>query len=140
MEPIVDNKIMEEEKRDSPIDAEQGVMTNTYIKPQARKLHDPAVSFEEYHYYALRTRAEEAGAPAPKTDWREILLRKKPAVDVGRDSNGSNSNRDSEKQHHSDAATTVNFSNQSRRMEITDQEWENASRAFRTATWGAVSV
>ena len=29
------------------------------IRPQHRLLHDPAVTFEEYHYYALKTRAEE---------------------------------------------------------------------------------
>jgi len=121
------------ERKDSgSSDAEHGVMTSTYIRPQARKLHDPAVSFEEYHYYALQTRAEEEGAPAPKTDWREILLRKKPALHAGPGGNAM------EKQHHHDAAATdVNFSNQNRRMEISDQEWENASRAFRTATWGA---
>jgi hypothetical protein len=29
------------------------------IRPQQRKLHDPDVSFEEYHYYAQISRAEE---------------------------------------------------------------------------------
>lgn len=29
------------------------------IRPQHRLLHDPAVTFEEYHYYAIKTRAEE---------------------------------------------------------------------------------
>lgn len=37
----------------------QSAGDSAYIRPQHRKLHDPAVSFEEYHYYALLTRAEE---------------------------------------------------------------------------------
>ena len=34
-----------------------------FIRPQDRRLHDPEVTFEEYHYYALRTRAEEKTLP-----------------------------------------------------------------------------
>jgi hypothetical protein len=34
-------------------------VSSDYIRPQHRKLHDPSVSFEEYHYYALLARAEE---------------------------------------------------------------------------------
>ncbi len=37
----------------------EDVVESSYIRPQHRKLHDPAVSFEEYHYYALIARAEE---------------------------------------------------------------------------------
>lgn len=29
------------------------------IRPQQRALHDPSIEFEEYHYYAKKTRAEE---------------------------------------------------------------------------------
>lgn len=95
-----------------------------YIKPQARKLHDPDVTFEEYHYYALRTREEEATAPKPITRWREILLRKKPEAE-GREQVGETVTSD------------LNFSNRANRIDISDEEWSNASRAFRTASSGA---
>lgn len=32
---------------------------------------------------------------------------------------------------------SVNFSNENARMAISDTEWTNANRAFRTATWAA---
>ena len=108
-------------------------LPSSYIRPQARKLHDPDVKFEEYYYYALKTREDESNVPAPKTNWREVLLRKKPAVDAGGDSNG---NGYSEK-HDPGHVPEVNTSNRENRLEITDQEWIDASRAFRTASWGA---
>lgn len=48
-----------------------------FIRPQDRRLHDPDVAFEEYHYYALRTRAEEktlAPSDSEKTNWQRLLL------------------------------------------------------------------
>lgn len=122
------------ELEDSPVDVAAGQLS-TYIKPQARKLHDPAVSFEEYHYYALRTREEEKSVPAPKTDWRRMLLGKQPAHELTGDSNG---NVDSRVEKHSGTAPTeINISSREKRLEISDQEWTDASRAFRTASWGA---
>lgn len=46
---------------------------DTYISPQHRLLHDPAVSFEEYHYYALKTRAEENASAAKDTGKTGIM-------------------------------------------------------------------
>lgn len=94
--------------------------TSTYIKPQHRKAHDTSVTFEEYHYYAHRTREEEQGLESPSTPWREIVLRKKKAHSTDADAPAVDSKAD--------------FSH---RLEITDEEWTNASRAFRTAGWGA---
>ncbi|RFU32356.1 hypothetical protein B7463_g4002, partial [Scytalidium lignicola] len=94
-----------------------------YIKPQWRKPHDPDVTFEEYHYYAQRTREEEKSLESPSLNWREIVLRKK--------------------QGHEDSDATVthltatDFTSHENRLEISDEEWTNASRAFRTASWGA---
>lgn len=94
-----------------------------YIKPQHRAVHDPNVSFEEYHYYAKQTREEEKSFESPKLNWREVLLRKK--------------------NEHDFPETTVrelteeDLSIPSRRLQITDEEWTNASRAFRTTSWGA---
>jgi hypothetical protein len=114
------------EKQD-PIDATnpQYAASSTYIKPQRRKPHDPQVTFEEYHYYALRTREEEQAVEVPKTNWREIVLRKKNPNDAG--------NNDSALQ----ASTERKISQASNHLEISDEEWTNASRAFRTASSGA---
>ena len=104
-------------------------MQSTYIKPQARKVHDANVTFEEYYYYAQKTRAEEQGLKSPKLNWRQLLLRKKSENEAGEDSHES-----------TDAAKNVaevNFANRENRMEISDEEWTNASRAYRTASWGA---
>jgi hypothetical protein len=115
---------------DSPSTPDEVVLANhrienpTYIKPQGRKPHDPDVTFEEYYYYAQRTRAEEAAIEAPKTDWREILLRKKKSAAI-------------EGQTPVSHLTAEDFANRENRLEISDEEWTNASRMFRTASWGA---
>ena len=100
----------------------QDLVSSTYIKPQARRPHDPDVTFEEYHYYALKTREEEKTLESPKLNWREVVLRKKKAGD------------------HEPSEPTVaeeKLGSQSNRLEISDKEWTDASRAFRTASWGA---
>jgi hypothetical protein len=101
---------------------------STYIKPQGRSPHDSDVLFEEYHYYAQRTRAEESALESPNINWRELVVRKKKTtneVGVG---------------HHDAHLTEVNFANKSNRLEISDREWTDASRMFRTAGWGACEL
>lgn len=102
--------------------------SSAYIKPQARKPHDSAVTFEEYHYYAERTRQEELTFESPNLNWREVMLRKKGAHETG---NGEPN------AHVSQNLRAEDFSNRANRLEISDEEWTNASRAFRTASWGA---
>lgn len=99
------------------------IVPSTYIKPQHRVPHDPDVTFEEYHYYAQRTRQGEKHLDAPRLNWREVLLRKKNAYHAG--------NEDPSEQFSEEKLAKRN------RLEITDEEWTNASRAFRTASWGA---
>jgi hypothetical protein len=99
-----------------------------FIKPQERKTHDPDVLFEEYHYYALKTREEEDTLVAPSSTWREVVLRKKNPAGPGNDQGALEP---------SGQLTEANFANVSNRLDITDEEWTNASRAFRTASWGA---
>lgn len=111
----------EKTQEPSPDSPHNGVVTGP-IKPQWRKPHDPAVTFEEYHYYAEKTREEEKGFESPSLNWREIVLRKKPSNDVSDD-------------NHEAAAQKV--ANTSDKYGISDEEWTNASRAFRTASWGA---
>ncbi|KAF2165710.1 hypothetical protein M409DRAFT_67077 [Zasmidium cellare ATCC 36951] len=100
---------------------------STYIKPQARKLNDPAVKLEEYYYYAQRTREIEKGYESPKLRWRQILSRKKEARNI----------QDEQDAEVAQNVTNVNFAKKENRIQISDQEWENASRALRTASWGA---
>jgi hypothetical protein len=97
------------------------------IKPQSRKPHDPLVTFEEYHYYALRTREEEQTLQVPKTNWKEIVLRKKNANDAGNDISALRPSTDHE----------ISQLSEHSHLQISDEEWTNASRAFRTASWGA---
>lgn len=117
---------METEKRalDEPAD---GTVT-PYIRPAARKPHDPNVLFEEYVYYAQATRQEQAQLAKPKTKWKEVLFNKTPAKAPENEGQESTGVADHEKHDEMSAA---------RRLEISDAEWTNASRAFRSASAGA---
>ena len=108
---------------------EQQIIQSNYVRPQARRLHDPTVTFEEYQYYARRTREEEKTLESPKLQWREIINRKTSpeAHDVKYDETV----RDPE------GVPEVNFANREIRLHVTDEEWTNASRALRTASSGA---
>ncbi|KAI9701652.1 MAG: hypothetical protein M1820_006423 [Bogoriella megaspora] len=106
---------------------DEPVHASTFIRPQDRKLHDSAVKFEEYYYYAQKTRALELDDSnlQDKRGFREVLLhRQSHKHDESPDSSGKD-------------VATVNIAKQSNRLEITDEEWSKASRLLRTATWGA---
>ena len=115
------------EKHESPDSGTpQGTILTSpdHIKPQARKTHDPDVTFEEYYYYAQRTREEQRHYAKPRLNVVELLGRKK----------------DKSGEPELQAASTLtasDFANRATRMEISDEEWTNASRAFRTASMGA---
>lgn len=94
-----------------------------YFSPSQRKVHDSSVTFEEYHYFALRTREEQKHLESPKLLWRQWLEKRKHK--------GGNDAPDH-------MADEKHDSSSDRGMTISDQEWSNASRAFRTAGWGAV--
>ena len=116
------------EEKPSPTDSpgsQELAVSSTYIKPQARKTHDPDVKFEEYYYYAQRTREEERTLESPHLNWREIVLRKK------------NAGNEDPNAHLSQNLRAASFANTTNRLEISDEEWTNASRAFRTASAGA---
>lgn len=109
----------------------QGIVA--YTRPQMRKLHDPSISFEEYHHYALQTRAEEEAhyhsqpKAATRGFWSTIIPSKS--------SKGVDS---PDGERHGSLIPNINLSDPDRRASVTDQEWTNASRAVRTATAGAV--
>lgn len=100
-----------------------------YIKPQGREFHDPDVAFEEYHYYADKTRKEESTLESSHINWREFMRRRKensePTMHLALP--GSN-------------LVEADFATRERRLEISDEEWTNASRAFRTASWGSCEL
>lgn len=98
--------------------------SSTAIRPSQRKPHDENVLFEEYNYYAQKTREDQDALTTPRTHWKEIVLRKKSPNHIDNDS-GDFVLR---------ASTEQKISNH---LEITDEEWINASRAYRTASAGS---
>ena len=118
-----------------PIHDHDAGRAGTFVRPQDRRLHDPNVTFEEYHYYALRTRAEEnalAPSESEKTNWQQLFLRRKAGHAEQQDS-GSLS-PPAEKRR---SSTNINLADRANRLEITDEEWTDASRMLRTAGWAA---
>jgi hypothetical protein len=99
------------------------------LHPSQRVPHDINVSFEEYHYYAEKTRAEENASinhDVEKWSLFDTLLHRKktPALLA--------------------TGTTTQLSEKSVKEEelpahlpIADSEWNNASRLMRTATAGS---
>jgi hypothetical protein len=117
----------------------------SYIRPQHRKPHDSTVTFEEYHYYANITRAEEDSLSkkdlGDTTFFSLILPSKSTKGDVVHSSppasNGEKAENGEEKIPAHDGANIHNL-DVADRFHVTDDEWTNASRALRTATWAAV--
>lgn len=112
---------MNEKTFSIPADAQDvAIASSTYIRPQHRQAYDHTISFEEYYYYAQKTREEEQHLEAPKTDWAELLFMKKK-----------------DKRQPDAAAVAPSTIDDTGRLQITDEEWTNASRMMRTASWGA---
>lgn len=86
------------------------------------RLHDPNVTFEEYLYYAQKTRAEEA--EQPKVKGRGILSVIFPSKSDGGVRRAS---------HHDEKDGT-----ETNPGVVSELEWTNAHRALRTATRGAI--
>lgn len=105
------------DKIDNEPSAPSQQVSRSYYAPSERKIHDSNVTFEEYHYYAQRTREEQRLLPSPQWQWRTVFSSKKKPADAVE-----------EKHEAAPSAGGV----------ITEEEWSNASRAFRTASWGAV--
>lgn len=101
----------------------QQLAFNTLIKPQAREPYDPTVTFEEYSFYAQKTRAEELTLESPVLNIRHVLAGKRDGHDQANQITTH--------------LTASDFTHRERRLMITDEEWTNASRALRSASWGA---
>lgn len=116
-------RAMDEKLRTDSPDYVQEVGSSRPLKPQAREPYDAAVSFEEYHFYANKTREEQLTLEAPH--WNVLqLFRKKSQLDAQDDLPVT-------------TLTEADFRNPEKRLQITDEEWTNASRAFRSASAGA---
>ncbi|KAL9099525.1 MAG: hypothetical protein Q9163_004985 [Psora crenata] len=115
----------------------------TFIPPQSRLLHDPEVTFEEYLYYAQKTRAEEDALAETDTQTTGILQfifppKSTPAFkDPLGEAVSSDGNSPHDPEKRSAAINDMNLAKNGDRLAITDREWTNASRAFRIATWAA---
>ena len=119
----------------TPPKGEEIVHASTFIRPQDRKLHDPDVKFEEYFYYAQRTRVleQEDNFQDQKKSLTDVLLHRSSQNHPQGNSNGSSPPAGKERVD----LPNVNIAKQENRLEISDEEWMNASRMFRSATWGA---
>ncbi|KAJ6442469.1 short-chain dehydrogenase/reductase 2 [Purpureocillium lavendulum] len=94
------------------------------IKPQHRPLHDPSVTFEEYHHYANETRSEEDKQVLAPSVFNMVGLLFPSKSSPGPGGHGE---------------STIHVGGDLRgRAHVTDDEWANASRALRTASRGAV--
>jgi hypothetical protein len=124
-DPRVFDQLEKEAISERDSGAEKYADHGAFVRPQHRKLHDPNVSFEEYYYYAQQTRIEEDSHPRTgrETSWLSLIWPSKTDKGMSHDV--------------SDDAKR-NFSSSHTRAVVSDDEWNNASRALRTATRGAV--
>lgn len=121
------------------------LVADGYVRPQHRLLHDPNVTFEEYHHYALKTRADEdllrkkESDMLPKTRLIDLIIPPKSGpgavhpdgtVQVSDPHNKKNGDE-------RNLSVSGNYAHRNVRMEISDEEWKNASRMLRTATTAA---
>lgn len=117
--------------------SDAGLGQMNLMRPQMRKLHDPTVSFEEYLYYASLTRAaEDADVGSIDTGERTGIL---ATIFPSKAGKGNMVNNGRALSQGSDPEKRdTNTSKRANRMSISDDEWINASRAMRTATWSSV--
>lgn len=125
--------------------ANTNIMTSTgmdtrlheYVPPHTRATYDKTISFEEYHFYAQACRREEAANAGsmgnkPSSIWDTIIPRRRKNR-----ANQSPADIPPETEMHVEAPTE-NLNTTEGKMHITDEEWVNASRALRLATWGSM--
>jgi len=135
-----------------PREGEAAVAYTTGDYRPLRSLHDNSVTLEEYMYQAKITRAEEDRLFGPESGYVAAAgnvqgfvldkIRGKKTTVVNNQRRLSlpeailgqpPSDGEKDKKHDSSAVAGSND-----RWEVTEAEWVNASRAARTATWGAV--
>lgn len=117
----------------------EGIME--YSRRALKGIHDPSVTIEEYMHWAKVTRAEEEKVPAMKTPIRRVLgfggnkeingkiTESSPQQSVTAHTSGSDG--------HEKKATPTDPPAPDMTV-VSDAEWHQASRAMRTASWGAI--
>lgn len=110
--------------------------------PALRNLHDPSVTIEEYFYWAKITREQQRGIPTVKAPVRKLLsFGKRDAISSSIASSDPTKTLQPNKglgaatdEKTVDSEAPAN----SRPAVVTEDEWLQASRAARTATWGSI--
>jgi hypothetical protein len=106
------------------------------IPPSNRLLHDPNVSFYEYTYYAKLTREEEEETyktNPPTVGFMQVLFPTKSSGGVTPiDTHGNNGSNGED-----NGISEKKVGELQQRIEISEAEWTNASRAVRTASGSA---
>ncbi|GAB7356348.1 hypothetical protein MBLNU459_g7138t1 [Dothideomycetes sp. NU459] len=112
-----------------------------YSRPALKNLHDPSVTIEEYFYYAKLTRAEEKNIPRIHHPVRKLLGFGKTQGVLTESGRRTSVNMPSTEPGLSEKTVTGDKASPSGSTDlaiISDAEWVQASRAARTATWGAI--
>ncbi|RAL63981.1 hypothetical protein DID88_003169 [Monilinia fructigena] len=126
----------------------ENVNPSTYVQPQHKKLHDPSVTFEEYRYYADLARAEEHASTnhdIGDTTFFSLIVPPKNSKGqapvnstIVEKSTGEKGVNGDTREETTVAERDVHGMAHGDRATVTNDEWTNASRALRTATWSAV--
>ena len=114
-----------------------GVPEAEVNRPVGRKLHDPSVTMEEYMHYASITRADtrhEASQGANNYQIGKPSFFGKKTVPTTGAADSPSASVANEKGAGMDTRASPPMS----AFAIGDEEYVQASRAIRTATWGAV--
>ena len=130
-----------------------GLDQSAYPTAVLEKLHDPSIPIEEYMHYARMTRSEEDRLYGPGSDYiasagpatrfvKQHILRKpvearqevKPRLSISGQGEAQ-IQRPSEGGNSSDEKPPNYSEKKFEPMVISDEEWVNASRAARTASW-----
>lgn len=135
--------VADSKKSSSPLRSEG---EGTIVSPSSRKAFDPNITTEEYIHYAKLTRQQEEtdyrSGDRPKTGLLHQILGRsaeppappRSSIDAG----GSEKNgQDTDSNEKHDGHEGRRGSRISEFAVITNDEWRNASRALRTASWGA---
>lgn len=136
----------------------EGLDGGSYPTRVFNKLHDPSISIEEYIYHAKLSRAEEDRLYGPGSDFvatsgpvtafiKKNILRKRvegrvveqPRLSISAQGEAqitrTSSDHSGEKTGEKNGLDATDGKNKFQPIPISDEEWIQASRAARTATW-----
>lgn len=103
---------------------------------------DSSIPFEDYHYWAIRSREVEKGldtSDAGIAGWSKLILGRGVHQGTSPEVAPSEDEKKNEKTANTTDIQDVSANTESR-YEITESEWDNAQRATRTATWGELLI